>query len=410
MSHVVMSKSLAKALMDSGMQHFDLGGLVNGFSSSGGSGIGGTFSGWMGSNNNFNASDPNITKQNLLPYIQGQQQNQADVYKQQQSLANQLLQQSQGGGPNPALAQLNQATGANVANQAALMAGQRGASVNPALVARMAAQQGQQAQQQAAGQAAVLQAQQQLGAQGVLAQQQAQMANQSIQGQGVGQGALAAQNSAITSGSLGAQGINSQVAGQNAATNAGLAGGLLGGLGAGGIRSAFGFNKGGQVQGMADGGIAQYETPGMFTPPALYNMAAAGEAWKQAFSPKSGGGGSNPLAGMGSPVGSNLMAGGAGDAGGLTGMAPLLMMASQGGQIPFNQMLAGGHVPGEPQVEGDSEKNDVVPTMLSPGEIVLPRSVTQGGDVEKKAVEFLKHLKTKKPRGYQAVAEARRAK
>ncbi len=44
----------------------------------------------------------------------------------QQNLLSQLGDQSQGLGPNPAMAQLNQSTGQNVANQAALMAGQRG--------------------------------------------------------------------------------------------------------------------------------------------------------------------------------------------------------------------------------------------------------------------------------------------
>lgn len=83
--------------------------------------------------------------------------NQSSVYNQLQGIAN-------GTGPNPAQAQLAQATGANVANQAALMAGQRGANANVGLLARQAAQQGSQIQQQSAGQAATLQAQQSLNA------------------------------------------------------------------------------------------------------------------------------------------------------------------------------------------------------------------------------------------------------
>jgi hypothetical protein len=39
----------------------------------------------------------------------------------------------------------------------------------------------------------------------------------------------------------------------------------------------------------------------------------------------------------------------------------------------------GGVVPGQPVVKGDSPKNDIVPAQLSPGEIVIPRSVVQGG-------------------------------
>lgn len=100
---------------------------------------------------------------------QGGLQNQTDVY-------NQLTNIAAGQGPNPAQAQLAQATGANVANQAALMAGQRGSNANIGLLARQAAQQGAQTQQQAAGQAATLQANQSLQAlqnMGNLANQQA---------------------------------------------------------------------------------------------------------------------------------------------------------------------------------------------------------------------------------------------
>lgn len=42
-------------------------------------------------------------------------------------------------------------------------------------------------------------------------------------------------------------------------------------------------------------------------------------------------------------------------------------------------MKMGGHVPGEPTVEGDSAQNDTVPAMLSPGELVIPRSVPKDG-------------------------------
>lgn len=83
--------------------------------------------------------------------------NQQNVFGQLQGVAN-------GTGPNPAQAMLANSTGQNVANQAALMAGQRGSSANAGLIARQAAQQGAATQQQAAGQGAALQAQQSLGA------------------------------------------------------------------------------------------------------------------------------------------------------------------------------------------------------------------------------------------------------
>lgn len=42
-------------------------------------------------------------------------------------------------------------------------------------------------------------------------------------------------------------------------------------------------------------------------------------------------------------------------------------------------MKLGGHVSGKARVAGDSEENDTVPAMLSPGELVIPRSVPKDG-------------------------------
>jgi len=42
-------------------------------------------------------------------------------------------------------------------------------------------------------------------------------------------------------------------------------------------------------------------------------------------------------------------------------------------------MKLGGHVGGEAEVPGDSEQNDTIPAMLSPGELVIPRSVPKDG-------------------------------
>jgi hypothetical protein len=98
-------------------------------------------------------------QQNFLNAVQGQNGlgNQSQVYGQLQNITS-------GQGPNPAQNMLNQATGQNVANQAALMAGQRGSGANAGLMARQAAQQGAATQQQAVGQGATMQANQSLGA------------------------------------------------------------------------------------------------------------------------------------------------------------------------------------------------------------------------------------------------------
>lgn len=250
-SHAVMSKSLAKALIESGVQHYDLGGIVagpmglvgGGLGSSVGSLVGG-FSDAAGLNNTFQAR--NLPTQDLMPKINQAQNQQQDIYAQQQNLAQTLLNQSQGVGPNPAQAMLAQGTGQNMQQQAALMASQRGASVNPALVARQAAQQGVNAQQGMLGQAAVLQAQQQLQAQQALQQQQNMMGGQNLQQQGIYQGALADQNRA----QLGIDTINSGVAANNMTTRGGLIGGLLQ---AGGGMAAKGMSGG--AAGMAEGGV-----------------------------------------------------------------------------------------------------------------------------------------------------------
>ena len=51
-------------------------------------------------------------------------------------------------------------------------------------------------------------------------------------------------------------------------------------------------------------------------------------------------------------------------------------------------MKLGGHVSGKAEVPGDSEENDTVPAMLSPGELVIPRSVPKDGPHME---EFAKH-------------------
>jgi len=52
----------------------------------------------------------------------------------------------------------------------------------------------------------------------------------------------------------------------------------------------------------------------------------------------------------------------------------------------------GGVVPGEPEVEGDSLKNDKVPALLSPGEIVVPRSAASD---EEEYMKFMQEAKAR---------------
>lgn len=355
MSHVVMKKNLAKALMDSGMhdvadehlQHFGLGGLVH------------SILGGGGGSAPANYKPPPIVKQDFLPQIKTLQGEQGNVYGQQQSLANTLLNQSQGQGPNPAQAALNQNTGNNIAAQAALMASQRGASANPGQIARMAAQQGAATQQNAVGQGATLQAQQELAAQQALQQQQAAMANQALQGENIQQTGQAAQNNAINAGVNGANQLNAQANAANASASSGLLGGLL---------SAGGAALAGPLGGMLTGGL------------------------KSLFSPAA------------SPIGGSNVSD-----------YTSIMSKADGGEIPrtsfSRHLLNGGKVDGDAKVDGDNLKNDTVPTMLSPGEVVLPRSVTQSPDAVERAAKFVEHLQEEKKgggKGYGKVLDAKK--
>jgi hypothetical protein len=220
-------------------------------------------------------------QQAFLQAVQAQNglQNQSNVYNQLQGVAS-------GTGPNPAQAQLAQATGQNVANQASLMAGQRGANANVGLMARQAAQQGAGIQQQAAGQAATLQAQQSLNALSGMGNLATQQAGQQAQATGAYTGAtqseqeallnsIAAQNNANVNMQSNMNTVNGQLVGQqlgaqdqmfgNAMSNVGSAfqlvgGGSSGGGAGGGIMS--------QVPLVAKGGeVKHYDGGGTVTPP-----------------------------------------------------------------------------------------------------------------------------------------------
>ena len=89
-----------------------------------------------------------------------------------------------------------------------------------------------------------------------------------------------------------------------------------------------------------------------------------------------------------------LIGGLAGTAGEVvTGMSPAPAKKYAGGEI--RKYLDGGVVDGEAQVPGDSPANDTVPAMLSPGEIVLPRSVAQNPQPDK-VMSFLNRIRKPK--------------
>lgn len=347
--HALMSSALAKALIDSGVKHFDIGGGVDTAFNPGGAvpGSSNVVSGSGGFNTGLTDLSGAFTPQSgytaqLAPtadtdysgLISGAGSNAFGGYgtaqgiqAQQQALANQLLAQSKGGGPNPAQAALAQNTGSNVATQAALMASQRGTNQNAGLLAREAAQQGASTQQNAVGQAATLQAQQSLAAQQALISQQSNMANQNIGEQqvnsnllGISTGAQNSQNNTSVNNYAQAQGLNQSTAQNNAtATNKNSPVGAIGNL--------------------------------------LSSLSKGGKA-------------GDHLRKMASVYHPDFMA-------------------------RAKDFRIGGPVPGKSKVKGNSEKNDVVPAMLSPGEEVLPRSVTQSKNAPSKAAEFVRSLQAK---------------
>lgn len=355
-------------------------------------------------------------QQALLAALQGQGglSNQANVFQQQQALANALQQQAAGQGPNPAQAQLAQATAANTANQAALMAGQRGTQANAGLIARQAAMQGAANQQNAAGQAATLGAQQQIAAQQQLAAQQQAMQNvaanqvgnqigatsglnqmnQNLYGTQLGQ--INSQNQAALGN---AEMQNKNIQSQNELTGK-VVGGLLGGAAAyatmGGAPTLAKLAKTQTVAGgpMDAGNVAtgtQYAaTGGMIKPMHEHLMSYFKNP--QSFAE---GGRVEPVNKQGTPN---------------TGVSynaqqekekkvPVVKhIVGAKASDPTTWWAEGGKVPGTPEVDHDSYENDKVPAMLSPGEIVLPLHVVNHKEAPKKAAEFVAAILAKQAR------------
>lgn len=248
--------------------------------------------------------------------------NQNTVYQQLAGIAN-------GTGPSVAQAQLAQATQANVANQAALMAGSRGSSQNAGLIARQAAMQGANTQQQAAGQAATLRAQE-------------------------------TQNSLGQMGSLATNQVNQQ---QSALSNLS------------GATNTAQSNILGAINGQNNAAVQMQSN-------VNNNNTAMAQAAMQ----------------MGGKIAGGVLSGGA------------TAMMAHGGMVPEHgrfveahnrlhgiksdpkMMADGGAVPGHASVRGDSLSNDTQPTMLSPGEVVIPRSIMQSEDPVKAAADFVKKV------------------
>jgi len=243
-------------------------------------GVFGSIGDALGLNNQFVGQGANITPGTNAGQLSTAYQGAQGALGQQQALASALTpgvtgatnaqnalltafqNQAMGKGPNPAQAQLNQNTGANIASTAALLAGMRGSSANPGLAAAQIAQQGAATQQGAVGQEAALQAQQELAAQ----QEEAGLTGQIVgqAGQAVGglntaqqseQNILQNANTSYNNALVGMQENINNVNAATAAANQNMAGNLFGGL-TSGLSSALG---GGAISGMfgAKGGLVK---------------------------------------------------------------------------------------------------------------------------------------------------------
>ena len=256
----------------------------------------------------------------------------------QQQLLSMLQSQAAGGGPNPALDQLNNATAQNIQQQAALQGSQRGVGQNAGMLARQVGQQGANIQQQAVGQAALQRAQQTLAAQQMLGQQ----ANQQVGQQQEGLGQLNAAQQGLSGqvfGALGQQNaVNSGTGVENAKTAQAASQPVFSGI-ANALGSAVGFARGGEVP----------------------SMSVAGQFL------------SNPM-----PMNKG-------------GRVPVVLSPGELKVDPHDKTIS--KVPGKASVKGDSLKNDTVHDAVKPGTVIVPR--TKASD-PKKAAAFVAAVAAKR--------------
>lgn len=347
-------------------------------------GLGDILGGILGSKNTFSAQPMNLDTVNYNKGIEeaqkaalGNLQAGSEAGGMQKSLAQQLMEQSQGQGPSLAQMQLQQGADQNIKNQAALIASQRG--MNPAQAARAVAMQGAAQGQDLANKAAQLRLNEQL--------QKQQLLSQTLQGQrGQDIGLLGAQTGLLsTTGQLGgsqqaremenywnAQKINADIASQNAKSSGNLMGGLLGGAAsilagpAGGmLSSGLGslFGGGAGAAPMAGSRMSDYQ-----------NLPNAQGSRMQDYQRLAFGGAIDPDATPadynGSPEMSRVL------------VSPGEKVVNSDGDVM--------KVPGKAKHKGDDERNDMVIADLRRDSVVIPRS--KSGDKEK-MIEFLKHVK-----------------
>jgi hypothetical protein len=344
--------------------------------------------------------------------------------QQQQAFAQALQNQMNGQGPSLASTMLQNQAQQNAAQALGMAAANRGS--NAGLALRQGLQAGAQGNQQAAQQAATARVQEQLGATGMYGNQINALQQQNLGIQGANQQAAFNAAHANQQAALGASQLNTQIAQGNANNNMGIAGGIIGGIaGAAPTMMSGGMMAhGGMIKGYAGGG-----------PVLPLSLAPVDNSGAQAFARALGAAGTsvgkmaNQISKSGStpmtdqsyqmPEMGNQFAGQAptlmpGAAAAAPGPSLGMGQLGSGYQLPAqapnafgvaSRFKQGGKVPGKANVPGDSPKNDTVPIMASPGEIVIPRSHATDPDKAKAFVE--QELKKRKGSGKSSGAHQR---
>jgi len=318
-------------------------------------------------------------QQAFLTALAGQNgiQNQSNVY-------NQLAGVASGTGANPAKAMLQQATNENIANQAAMQASQRGASANPALIARLAAQQGAGIQQNAAGQAATMQANQQLGALG----QMGGIAGQEVQNQAGNiqaynsnlLGSIAAQNQANVNMQSNINNANAGIANTVAGKQMDFGSGAVQGLGAGLMMA-----DGGEISKYPDGGIVAapvVSDPSLAQPQSSFakflsnwgNPDSESASSKKSDNPEQQGGYSF---GKGAATALSALFANGGKVPAMVSPGERYLRPQAAQEVAkgqANPKAVSEKIPGKAKVKGDSYANDTVKKTLDAGGVVVPRS------------------------------------
>ena len=279
---------------------------------------------------------------------------------QQQSLANALNNQMSGEGPTLAQQQLNQGRNQNVASTAGQAAANR--SVNPALAARLQANTAAKLNQQASADSAALRAAEQQSAQnslGVLTSNirgQDQAGTQAAGSFTTDQQQIAGQQSETDRA---ARLSREQIQAGGHASAMAARGNMVSNIGTG-IAAAFSDENNKKNINMENDDLVKEEAP------------ADGKSRIRSFidavaiKPKP-----NAPAAASNSIGSGQYA----------GIADAITAAASAFSDEDNKkninMANGGLVKGEAPVEGDHPDNDIVDATLSPGEIVVPRTIAE---------------------------------